>query len=135
MRDRQGMHGTTAGRIDRRAVGRRIRTLRERRGWTRRDLGKHLGCPAYRLARYERGEYLPRSEVLLRTAQALRVTVDYLLTGVPVGQVQDPRLLERLSRFPALAPERQDEILRLLDAYLSAAPAGPAAPRPGGRRP
>lgn len=64
------------------AVGRRIRALREERGFSLRALGERCGLSANAISLIERGENSPTVSSLHLLAQALRVSItDFFETG------------------------------------------------------
>lgn len=67
--------------LDRPAIARRIRRLREARGWSQFDLGVACGCPQWQISRWERGIYAPELTAACRLADALETTLDRLIRG------------------------------------------------------
>lgn len=63
----------------------RIRQLRETRGLTQAELGEKAGLPAASISHFETGIRTPGTTTLQRLADALEVTVDFLL-----GRSEDP---------------------------------------------
>jgi transcriptional regulator with XRE-family HTH domain len=57
----------------------RLRLLREKSGFSRERVAEALNIGTASIARYERGENDPTSEVLLKFARFFSVSVDYLL--------------------------------------------------------
>jgi transcriptional regulator with XRE-family HTH domain len=112
------------GKPFRRAFGERLQELRAAARYTQKKLAKEIGCRTAMIGRWERGEHFPRIEVLLRLRKALNVSLDYLVTGLPAGQVRDIRLIALLQRLDALPSERIDEAARILDAFLGGKPRG-----------
>lgn len=84
----------------------RLRTAREKRGLTQRDLGRLCGLGVNQINRYEQGVSDPGSAILTTIARELSVSTDYL-----VGLTDDPH------DFSSTAL-REDE-LALLHAYSS----------------
>lgn len=66
---------------DRRAVGHRIRTLRERRGLTREELAARVGVHTGSIARWETGGSVPHAYTLERIAEACGGSAEYIRTG------------------------------------------------------
>ena len=65
------------------AFARRLRTVRKKRGMSRRDLSFHTGMYETEIGRYERGEREPRLTTILRLARGLNVQPgELLLPGV-----------------------------------------------------
>jgi transcriptional regulator with XRE-family HTH domain len=73
-------------------IGQRVRTLREARGWSQRELARRVGLTSKTISNYERGERGVK-EPPLSTVQALAevfgVTVIDLL-GEPEGAAASP---------------------------------------------
>lgn len=60
--------------------GRKVRDLREARGWTQAELGERAGGMAHQsVAKYERGASEPTWSVVIRLADALGVPTDELI--------------------------------------------------------
>jgi len=57
----------------------RIRNARLLRGYTQEEFAEVLGMSKNQVSRYERGSNDPTGESLIKIAQALDVSVDYLL--------------------------------------------------------
>jgi transcriptional regulator with XRE-family HTH domain len=99
----------------------RISRLRRARGWKQKELAAKIDSSLFQISKMERGRYIPRASTLLRLAEALSVTVDFLLTGrsprLPQG---DPRLRERLPALDQLPEAQRDFLVLFLDAFLAA---------------
>lgn len=67
-------------------IGQRVRTLRERRGWSQEQLGLHAGLSTNAVCRAEKDRQ-PRGQVetILRLAAALQVTPGQLLGELPIA--------------------------------------------------
>ena len=64
----------------------RIREAREKLGWTQSDLAKKMGTTQQTIQRYEAGAVDVNSSKLVRLAEILGTTVDYLI-GIPTNAV------------------------------------------------
>ena len=65
-------------------LGERIRQLRKEAGWSQAELAEKIGADAGRVNKYEAGRMAPAAETLVRLAEVLNVSIDYLLIdGVP----------------------------------------------------
>jgi transcriptional regulator with XRE-family HTH domain len=125
-----------------RAIGARLRELREERGWTQRELDSRLGILQSKLSKYESGTHQPSLRTLVRMANLFGVTTDYLLTGTgtPVPPLRDDRLLDRFRRLGAGGEEMRSIVLSILDALFELGAclerrgtAAPPAGAPAGR--
>ncbi len=64
----------------------RLRQVRERHGWSQRELGRLCGIGEAQVGKYESGENEPTATKLKIIAEKLDVSIDYLL-----GTTDDPR--------------------------------------------
>lgn len=67
--------------MDSKLVGTQIARLRKEKGLTQNDLGDRLGVSFQAVSKWERGETLPDTAILLDLANALETSVDFILTG------------------------------------------------------
>ena len=67
--------------MDMKLVGQQIACLRKNKGLTQVDLGERLGVSFQAVSKWERGETLPDTAILLDLANALETSVDHILTG------------------------------------------------------
>lgn len=67
--------------MDMKMVGAQIARLRKEKGLTQNDLGDRLGVSFQAVSKWERGETLPDTAILLDLANALETSVDCILTG------------------------------------------------------
>lgn len=65
----------------------RLRSLREASGLTQEQLGQEIGAGKVPISRYEAGHVLPNIQNLVRIAEALKCSTDYL-----VGRIDSPAL-------------------------------------------
>ena len=105
--------------------GRRLKTLREKRGLTQRELARLAGIDVMLVSRYERGLGYPALETVIGIARALEVSLDYLLLG-KTAEEQQPEvfrhllLAEKLRQVDQeLGRKEVDSIIEFLDAWLA----------------
>lgn len=72
-----------------RAVGHRIRRLREQRGMDRGELARQVDVHSGSIARWETGGALPHAYTLERIAEVLGAPVEFILTGQNVASEAD----------------------------------------------
>ena len=61
------------------STGQRIKVLRKKHKMTQDELAEAIGANRVTIANYEGDKYNPSSEALLKIADALKVTTDFLL--------------------------------------------------------
>ena len=69
------------------------------------------------LCKYERGENTPSIDVAAKIADALGVTLDYLVKDAEYEQV-DKETLKRLKDIQLLSPENKTHVFALYDAFV-----------------
>ena len=79
-------------------LGKRIRELRLKQGWTQRELAQRIGIHKSVISYFELGERYPAYDKLLRIADTFHVSTDYLLRGGEPSQLDVARLNERQLR-------------------------------------
>lgn len=94
--------------------GERIISLRKKQKWSQDELAKKVGTSAPIIGRYERNEIKPSIETAKNIADALGVTLDYLL-GDSNNAVLDKELLKRLEDIESLTQDDKDKIYYFID--------------------
>jgi transcriptional regulator with XRE-family HTH domain len=74
-------------------LGKRIAELRERRGWTQRKLAEEAKITPTFLSEIENGKRNIGSDVLLRIADALHASLDYLASGEEAPRRAQPLVI------------------------------------------
>ena len=112
---------------ERRAVGHRLRVLREGKGWSRDDMAERLGVHAGSIARWETGGSVPHAYTLEKIAELAGASAEWIRSGRngPAGEggggtdaeAEDPfASADHAARFVGgIAPPGQER-LRKLDA-------------------
>ena len=103
-------------------IGKSLRELRQRRGMTQAEMAKTLGINQSRISEYERGDLRVPGAVIVRIANALKVSTDEAL-GLEKPKtatlMNNRRLLRRLRRVDELPVADQRALIRFLDALLA----------------
>ena len=105
----------------RKAFGARVKQLRKQRHWTQKTLARKVEIRFQLLNKYEGGQHIPSVETLIRLAEALDVSVDYLLTGNPMedSPLASSRLFQRFKTLESLHQEEQQAVITLIDAMIA----------------
>jgi transcriptional regulator with XRE-family HTH domain len=105
----------------RKAFGARLKTLRKQKNWAQKELAALVGIRFQQLNKYESGLNIPPAEMLVKLADTLAVSVDFLLTGNPVedSPLASSRLFRRFQVLEVLAPEDQETVIRVIDAMIA----------------
>lgn len=94
----------------------RLTQLRKERRLSQGELAGLAGVHTNVIGRYERGAAKPSIEQLLKIAEALDVSLDYL-TG-KVDQPIEPKLLQQMVTLQRLPPKEREHILFTLEALV-----------------
>ncbi len=94
-----------------------IANLRKEKGLSRDQLGKLVGTSGAIIGRYERGDMKPSIEIATKIANALEVSLDYLV-GASSVLIKDKKMAYRLELLQKLGQEQRDKILYVLDTLL-----------------
>jgi len=99
-------------------IGERLKAARHRAGLSQRSLAQKVGLSAMAISKYERGEMVPNSSMLIRLAQALDTQVAYLLRppslSLSAPAFRKHHALSARAR-QALLAQAQDWLERYLD--------------------
>jgi len=73
------------------------------------------------LNKYESGLNIPPAGMLIKLADALNVSVDYLLTGNvdEAEPLANSRLFRRFQELEAMAQEDQETVIKVIDAMIA----------------
>lgn len=103
-------------------LGERIKELRKEAGWSQGELAEKVATDARQVSRYENGRITPSLDVLVRIAEVLNVSLDYLVVeGVarrPL-HVADHGLGERLVAIGELDDGDRTSLLNVFDALIT----------------
>ncbi len=98
-------------------TGKIIVDLREQKGWSQTDLADQSNVSRVMIGKYERGEAVPSIEAAKKIADALEVSLDYLV-GEGINSKFDKRTLKRLQDLELLEEDKKSTLLDLIDTYI-----------------
>ncbi len=97
-------------------IGERSYKLRSVGGFTREKLGKIIGTSGAIIGRYERNERTPSVEIARKMAEALNVSLDYLVGSTEV--LLDTSIIKKIQEIQKLPKEDKDHLFYVLDNIL-----------------
>lgn len=97
-------------------LGQNMMLIRKKNKLSQAALGKMIGTSGDVVGRYERGDISPSIEVVAKIADALQVSVDYLI-GKTKLQLDKPAL-QRLEDIAKLPEQDRIHVFKVLDALL-----------------
>lgn len=98
--------------------GERTTYARKQKKMTQGDLGKAVGTSGDIIGKYERDEIKPSIDTAAKVADALGVTLDYLVND---GQYQniDQDALNRLKLIEKLPQDERSHLFATMDAFFA----------------
>ncbi len=105
----------------RKEFGARLKQLRKQRHWTQKELANKIDIRYQLLNKYEGGQHIPPAETLIKLAETLDTTVDYLLTGNPVEEtpLASANLFRRFKALEAFSEEDKTTVIHVIDAIIA----------------
>ena len=105
----------------RKAFGSRVKEMRKHFHWTQKELANRIGIRFQLLNKYEGGQHIPPAKTLIKLAEALGTTVDYLLTGNPVKEepLASANLFRRFKTLETLSNEDRNTVINVIDAIIA----------------
>jgi len=97
-------------------LGQRITSLRKKKKLSQGELGKLVETSGDIIGRYERDEVKPSIEVVIRMADALEVSLDFL-----VGKTElelDSSTINRIQEVAKLPEQEKQQVFMVLDALI-----------------
>ena len=105
----------------RKAFGLRVKEFRKERGWSQKVLATKVDIRFQLLNKYEGGQHIPPAETLIKLANTLNTTIDYLLTGDI--ETKSPGINTTLyKRFQVLETfdnNDQQTVINVIDAIIA----------------
>lgn len=94
----------------------RITELRKDRKISQEELSKKIGVHQNVIGRYERGEAKPSIEMATQLAEALEVSLDYLVGSTDV--LLEKSIVNRVLDIQKLKENEKQHVFALLDAFI-----------------
>lgn len=82
------------------------------------ELANITGISRDAISKYERGDVLPSVEYAKRIADALGVSLDYLVSDEETEELLNTEAVKRIRAIQKLPENEQDKLLSVLDAYI-----------------
>lgn len=103
-------------------IGERIKQLRKEHKWSQGDLAAKVGGDAGQISRYENAHIAPSADAIVRLAEALDVSCDYLLLDDaprrPLHAAENI-LGDRLTAVAELGEEDLASLRNVIDALVA----------------
>lgn len=100
--------------------GQKMAFCRKEKKISQAEIGKRAGINGDIVGKYERDEMKPSIDTAKKLADALEVSLDYLVGDAEL-RVLDKKTMQRLEDIEKLAPEDKNNIFYTLDNLIKAA--------------
>ena len=97
-------------------LGENMMLVRKKKGLSQADLGKLIGTSGDVVGRYERGDIKPSIDVVGKIADALEVSLDYLVGKSDM--LLDKEMLKRFQDISELDENKRNTLFDLIDTYI-----------------
>jgi len=98
-------------------IGKKISELRKEKGWSQGELAKAVSASRDIIGKYERGEHSPSIEMTTKLAEALDVTVDFLLGKERFGKYYK-EVIQRLEGIQNMDESTRGKLFDIIDTYI-----------------
>ena len=98
-------------------IGKRIAELRKAKKMSQSDLAKAVSASRDIIGKYERGEHSPSVEMAIKLAEALEVSVDYMLGKERFGRY-DKEVMRRLEGIQNMDEGTRGKLFDIIDTYI-----------------
>lgn len=102
------------------SLGKKIKLLRQEKGWSQDELAYHAQIDGRQISRYENDKVTPSVEIVVKLAKAFDVSVDHLLfdDAPKRSLLQEPsgKLAEKVMHLENLTDEDEATLLHVLSA-------------------
>jgi transcriptional regulator with XRE-family HTH domain len=97
--------------------GNRMAQLRKEKDLSRDELGEKIGTSGAIVGRYERNDMKPSIEIAAKIAEALEVSLDYLV-GISSELIKDKKMINRLEDVKKLPEKEREKIFEYIDLIV-----------------
>lgn len=98
-------------------TGKIISDLRKEKGMSQTELANRTGISQVMVGKYERGDASPSIEVAKKIADALEVSLDYLV-GEGVNSKFDKLTLKRIEEIQQLDDDKKHTLFDVIDTFI-----------------
>lgn len=99
----------------------KLRRARKEKGLSQGQLAQRISADLQRVSKYERGVNIPTTDIMVRIADALDVSLDYLLRNGKnrvLGKIRDTELIDQFSQIDALPDDDRKHLKALIEAFV-----------------
>jgi transcriptional regulator with XRE-family HTH domain len=103
-------------------IGDRIIELRKQKAWSQAELANKVGVSKAQMSRYEGKNVQPPADTIMKIANLLGTTVDFLINGSTdnkaMSALKDANALAQYKELETLPEKEKNTILHVLNALI-----------------
>ena len=96
--------------------GENVAVARKKKKLSQNELAKKVGTISVTIGRYERNEIKPSIDIATKIADALDVSLDYLVGNTDIALEKD--LLKKIIDIQKLPDDKKNVVMTLIDTFL-----------------
>jgi transcriptional regulator with XRE-family HTH domain len=99
----------------------KLRKARKEKGFSQGQLAQRIGVDLQRVSKYERGVNVPTTDIMVRIADTLDVSLDYLLRNGKnriLGKIRDTQLIDQVAQIELLPDDDREHLKALIEAFI-----------------
>lgn len=100
------------------SLGQKITKIRKEKKLSQVDIASYVGVSRDAISKYERDDIIPSVENAKKIAQALGVSLDYLVSEDDSLEVVDVDMLNRMKEIQRLSEEDKNTVIKIIDAFI-----------------
>lgn len=98
--------------------GEKISKLKKTKKMSQVELARITGISRDAISKYERGDVLPSVEYAKRIAQALGVSLDFLVSDSQQEEALDNEAVKRIKEIQTLPQQEKEKLFSVVDALI-----------------
>lgn len=100
------------------SLGQKITRIRKEKKLSQVDVASYVGVSRDAISKYERDDIVPSVENAKKIAQALGISLDYLVSEDDSLEVVDVDMLNRMREIQRLSEDDKTTVIKIIDAFI-----------------
>lgn len=97
----------------------KLKTLRQNKRWTQKELAEKINTDKYNISRYECGLTTPSLDMIIKLANIFQTSIDYLVfEDDKDGIIKDPTLRRYFEKIENMKDDDKEAIKKVVEAMI-----------------
>jgi len=105
------------------ALANNVKRLRKERGWSQAELAAKIGAHLNHVNKIENGKYMPSFDTVMKLANVLEVSLDYLAGDSNGGpeevKIENQAFAAKIQLLNTLDEEERQTVIKIIDTMLT----------------